>query len=490
MERVSGFFVISMVAIAVSIAFGQCWSFITPPELIILYDSSSEQATEDNDMDSHIKSTEDARVFGQATYADGRPPAHGSVSYQPEGSPMGAARSLNPDGSFELFLSEGGYAIGITPWDTEPEEYIIHFSSGEEVGPLLFVILEETTDEGVIMGRVTYEDGSPGGGLIVEATGDGRETEMTDRSGYYSMTVGVGTWRVLCDVDGFASEPRYHSVEVSSGDTIADIDFVLSEASPEPHIIVEILDESGYPLRGIEVVVEGEESDFLFSDETDAEGITRIEVEGTEHYIVTPHSDIHLFTPEFARVFVTEVERIEFLATEIDTTEYSLHFTSSNSAGSSYPGLDLRWRLMGYPDWNDVSTDISGYASVIVPEAGEYEVEAIEPEHHSVTPIRVTTTLSPDRSTDTLDFLVVSDNVKEAIIKPTELVFDVFPNPFNSALHINAPSDATIYDVIGNEIAKVKAGQSIWTPHINLESGVYYIKLNDSNDLRRVIYIK
>ncbi len=74
---------------------------------------------------------------------------------------------------------------------------------------------------------------------------------------------------------------------------------------------------------------------------------------------------------------------------------------------------------------------------------------------------------------------------------PDELSFSVYPNPFNSSVNIDVPSDArvTIYDLKGHKIDDFY-GSRLWKPE--LPSGVYLLNVLRGNtfETKRISYIK
>jgi hypothetical protein len=86
-----------------------------------------------------------------------------------------------------------------------------------------------------------------------------------------------------------------------------------------------------------------------------------------------------------------------------------------------------------------------------------------------------------------------SSIAEPAVSSPKEVGISIFPNPFNSSIHIDAPTDArlTIYDINGNKIADL-TGNNKWTPELSIESGIYIIQAESSNwsILKKVVYLK
>jgi hypothetical protein len=86
-----------------------------------------------------------------------------------------------------------------------------------------------------------------------------------------------------------------------------------------------------------------------------------------------------------------------------------------------------------------------------------------------------------------------AENIEEQPTTPDNLAIYAHPNPFNSAIQIDAPINSTIkiYDVKGNLIAN--PDQNIWAPEQNIQSGIYIVNINNDNGINeqiRVVYLK
>ena len=80
----------------------------------------------------------------------------------------------------------------------------------------------------------------------------------------------------------------------------------------------------------------------------------------------------------------------------------------------------------------------------------------------------------------------------ERIVETVKDDINIFPNPFNSGIHIDAPRDAiiSVYDVRGRLITGLESGT--WIPPYHLGSGLYIIFIQHSDRVwtKRVSYIK
>jgi len=77
---------------------------------------------------------------------------------------------------------------------------------------------------------------------------------------------------------------------------------------------------------------------------------------------------------------------------------------------------------------------------------------------------------------------------------PQELELYAYPNPFNSAVSIISPANATveIFDLNGRSVAQLPGGDQIWKPEASVGSGVYLVraKVGDKEVTKRVVYLK
>ena len=82
----------------------------------------------------------------------------------------------------------------------------------------------------------------------------------------------------------------------------------------------------------------------------------------------------------------------------------------------------------------------------------------------------------------------------EDVIIPDKHTFSVKPNPFNSAVSITAPENATveIFDIMGKSIAILEGGEQIWRPEASIGSGVYLVSatVGEQSITKRVVYLK
>ncbi|MFP4460399.1 MAG: T9SS type A sorting domain-containing protein [Candidatus Zixiibacteriota bacterium] len=89
-----------------------------------------------------------------------------------------------------------------------------------------------------------------------------------------------------------------------------------------------------------------------------------------------------------------------------------------------------------------------------------------------------------------------TESVKEPIGKPKPelLELSAYPNPFNSAINIDAPEDfaISVYGIDGKLMAELQSGARKWQPNENIQSGVYLIEAESGNTAlkKKIIYMK
>lgn len=215
----------------------------------------------DDDPESKVEDftvlTADATVKGRVEMPDGAtPPFTVTVGlHNDEG--IGLRVRVNPqDGSFEHRVANGGYKVSVRPLDRN--------YAGPQIDPIR-VEPEGMTDLGIITlvakdaeitGTVTDLNGDTVAGVLITAwSPDGNHgvKAKTGPDGIYSLFVSPGTWNVLP-----APGPQLPYIYlgnsekaiVESGQTVADVDFELSNADATISGI--LVDEAGNPLTDID----------------------------------------------------------------------------------------------------------------------------------------------------------------------------------------------------------------------------------------------
>ncbi len=77
---------------------------------------------------------------------------------------------------------------------------------------------------------------------------------------------------------------------------------------------------------------------------------------------------------------------------------------------------------------------------------------------------------------------------------PESPMLSVYPNPFNRACMIDAPTNAsiTVFNSRGQEVERLPLGAKAWQPSNNVPSGVYSIRINTGTEIKTIeaIYLK
>ena len=85
-------------------------------------------------------------------------------------------------------------------------------------------------------------------------------------------------------------------------------------------------------------------------------------------------------------------------------------------------------------------------------------------------------------------------STEEMPLTPTSLTLPAHPNPFNSAVEIDAPAGyaVTITDTDGRHVATLGTGSTRWIPGEGQPSGVYLVKAEGDGEslTQRIVYMK
>ena len=83
-------------------------------------------------------------------------------------------------------------------------------------------------------------------------------------------------------------------------------------------------------------------------------------------------------------------------------------------------------------------------------------------------------------------------NVANNDINAEKFKIEVYPNPFNSTIHINAPGNSQIfiYDINGRLIDELKL--PVWSPDNSVGSGIYILRVHYNNKILHtgIVYLK
>lgn len=162
---------------------------------------------------------------------------------------------------------------------------------------------------GTIHGEVTYADGSPADGAIVDAFGDEAFTDFADEDGQYSIEVDQGEYIVQAFDEATGAASDEHEVTVDAGESV-EVDLVIEEddgEAPPPDEEVAIIegvvtDEDGDPVS--EALVQAIDDDTIFSEETEADGSYSLEVDPGTYEVSAFIED----SDEFSETVPVEVE--------------------------------------------------------------------------------------------------------------------------------------------------------------------------------------
>ena len=84
----------------------------------------------------------------------------------------------------------------------------------------------------------------------------------------------------------------------------------------------------------------------------------------------------------------------------------------------------------------------------------------------------------------------------ETLSKPNKLVtINAYPNPFNSAIQIDAQEDTeiAIYDLSGQKVADIPSNSNAWKPERNIGSGIYLVRVVNMDGkvgTKNIVYLK
>lgn len=102
-------------------------------------------------------------------------------------------------------------------------------------------------------------------------------------------------------------------------------------------------------------------------------------------------------------------------------------------------------------------------------------------------------------SNKTASYLLEYDftGIGEDIARPDDINIRTYPNPFNSAVSIQAPegADVAVYDINGHRITElpdVVNGITRWEPGESVNSGVYFVRadIGKASNTERIMFIK
>ena len=150
-----------------------------------------------------------------------------------------------PAGEYELTLKAEGYLGAYQPLDLlENEQREVDFDLSIES----FITGRMADTEGRPVGgcQITAVSMNPGGEDMLAGIGEGESAQSEDNGTYVVRDLPPGTYWVTAGHAGYQSQGR-RQVTVGAGETVSDVDFVLTPRSSISGVVV---DKAGRPLPG------------------------------------------------------------------------------------------------------------------------------------------------------------------------------------------------------------------------------------------------
>jgi len=171
-----------------------------------------------------------------------------------------------------------------------PSEYEIYISSDSDaLTGYDFTIITPPEPDAWLMGRVTFDDGSPGAFFNVQAWSDALPFSYetyTDTDGYYTLAVPSGDMFYLyCWAYGYTIDPSEYMITPMTGDTLTGLDFTVTPP-PDPDATVSgrVTFSDGSPVLGAEIYAWGSSSGFSYETFTNASGDYVLPLPGGDWY--------------------------------------------------------------------------------------------------------------------------------------------------------------------------------------------------------------
>ncbi|MCH8276873.1 MAG: carboxypeptidase regulatory-like domain-containing protein, partial [Bacteroidetes bacterium] len=172
-----------------------------------------------------------SRLSGTVHDASGVPVVDASVVVRPSGGETEFKAFTGFDGSFSLSLAAGNYAIRVIKAGFSPSaDFTFTLATNQHL--ILPVPIVIRTDDILLSGRVTDQDGIPVSLVLIVARGPGALYEIvTAGDGSYTLALSEGNWEISAEKGGFIS-PGRRSISVVRGDHVQHFDFsLIREAS-------------------------------------------------------------------------------------------------------------------------------------------------------------------------------------------------------------------------------------------------------------------
>jgi hypothetical protein len=197
-------------------------------------------------------------LLGKVVNDSGTPQPGLLIEAFPSGGGNGPQVATAVDGSFDLGVSAGSWAIQLNGGSAAANNVIspnlaFNVTDGINVSNINFVVLSVTAH---ITGIVTNTVGTPldNLGVYANATINGTnygQNLNTDGSGHFSIPVANGTWNVGVDCNGLNSRGytcvNDQQVVISGGNQI--VNFTVQ--SPTTHLLGRVVNDSGTPQPGV-----------------------------------------------------------------------------------------------------------------------------------------------------------------------------------------------------------------------------------------------
>ncbi len=185
----------------------------------------------------------------------------------------------------------------------------------------------------------------------------------------------------------------------------------------------------------------------------------------------------------------------DFKPADIDTLYWQFFFVYRGVGGLT--GWVLRWDHTDLPPTGDFRIAVSIDTFDVYLRSDDDPKFYIDWEHsHNMRTTADVMAIAPDvfYSHPVIRYIRSTASTEDHPPTPNALTLTAHPNPFNSAVEIDAPDGykVTITDTDGRHVATLGTGSTRWTPGREQPSGVYLVKAEGDGEslTRRVVYLK
>jgi hypothetical protein len=158
-------------------------------------------------------------LAGHVVDHDGRAIARASVTIEAAGKPA-IEVVTGDDGAFQATVAPGAIAVSATAPDYQPGKAEVRVVSGTP--GTVEVVLTRAVRQGQLRGQVLAYDGKPLAAKIT-VTGKTTATATADAEGRYTVDLDAGSYEVVIEAEGFATQKRTVSVKLD-GVTVLNVD--------------------------------------------------------------------------------------------------------------------------------------------------------------------------------------------------------------------------------------------------------------------------